>query len=117
MPFCKVMSARIRPDQRARRLRGLFGVPELDGEQHDIDRPDLGRIVGDIRLGQMQVAMHALDLQAVFADGVEIGAARDKEHVVPGRRHARAEITADRARRHCRNSHRKLLGAELYASM
>ncbi len=54
-------------DQRPRLLGGLFGVPQFDREQHDIDRADAFRVVGDVRLGQMQVAVHALDLEAVLA--------------------------------------------------
>ena len=37
---------------------------------------------------------------------LKVGAARNEEHVVAGSRHACAEISADRARRHCRNTHR-----------
>ena len=92
-------------DQRPRQFGGLFGVPQLDREQHDVDRADVFGIVGDVRLRQVQVAVHALDLEAVLLDGFEMGAARDEEHIVAGRRHAGAEITADRARRHCRYSH------------
>ncbi len=93
-------------EQRPRLLGRLLGVPQLDREQHDIDRPDRGRIVGDIDLGQMQVAVHALEREAVLGDCRAMGAARDEEHIVAGRLHARAVIAADRARRHDRNSHR-----------
>ena len=105
-PFCKVMRRVSGPISGRACVGRLLGVPQLDREQHDVDRADRGRIVGDIRLRQMQVAVHAFDLQPVLRDGVAMGAARDEEHVVPGRRHARAEITADRARRHRRNPHR-----------
>jgi hypothetical protein len=57
----------------------------------------------------MQVAMHALDRETFAFHGREIGAARDEENVVAGGRHARAEIAADRARRHDRYSHSKIL--------
>ena len=50
-------------------------------------------------------AMHAFNRQAVLFNGREIGAARDEENIVAGRGHARAEITADGARRHCCNPH------------
>ena len=93
-------------EQRLHLLGGLFGVPQLDREQHHVDRADLGRIVGGVDLGEMQVAvMRAVDRQAVLLDGCEMGAARDVEHLVSGRLHARAEIGADRTRRHGRNSH------------
>ena len=98
--------AGVRAEQRARGLGGLFGVPQLDREQHGVDRADALGVVGDVRLRQVQTAVRALDAKAVLAHGRQMGAARDEEHVEPGRRHARAEITADRARRHYRYSHR-----------
>jgi hypothetical protein len=55
----------------------------------------------------MQVAERAFYLEAVFPDGVEMRAARDEMHFVSGRGHARAEISADRARRHHCNTHEK----------
>ncbi len=54
----------------------------------------------------MQVAVHALDGEAVFGDRVAMRATRDEENVVPVRRQPRAEIAADRSRRHCRNTHK-----------
>ena len=80
--------AGVRADQRLRQLGGGLGVPQLDREQHDVDRADLLRIVGGVDLRQMQVAVHALDLQAVLAQRVEMGAARDEGDVVARRRHA-----------------------------
>ena len=61
--------------------RGL-GVPELDREQHDVDRADLFRIGRGVDLRQMQVAVHAFDLEPVLAQRVEVGAARDEGHVM-----------------------------------
>ena len=80
---------------------GGLCVPELDRKQHDVDRADAFGVVGHVRLGQVQVAVHALEPEAVRLHRRQIGAARDEEDVVTGRRHARAEIAADRARRHC----------------
>ena len=37
--------ASVRADQRLRKLGGDLGVPQLDGEQHDVDRADLLGIV------------------------------------------------------------------------
>ena len=47
--------------------------------------PDLGGIVGDVWLRQMQVAVHALDLEAVLGDRIAMGAARDEEDIVARR--------------------------------
>ena len=93
------------PEQRARGGSRGFGVPELYREQHDIDRANLGGVIGDVRLRQMKIAVHALDLQAVLLDRVAVGAARDEKDIVPRRGKPRTEITADRARRHRRNTH------------
>jgi hypothetical protein len=56
----------------------------------------------------MQIAERALDYQAVVADGIAMGSACDEGNVVARGRHAGAEISADRARRHCCNSHEKI---------
>ena len=61
----------------------------------------------DLGVFQMQIAERAFDLQPVLADGIEMRAARDEMHLVSGRGHARAEISADRARRHHCNTHEK----------
>jgi hypothetical protein len=53
----------------------------------------------------MKIAVHAFDGQAIFLNGSEMRAARDEKDIVPGSRHARAEIAANRARRHNRNPH------------
>src|SRR6185437_15085900 len=47
----------------------------------------------------------ALDLEAVLSYRFKAGAARDEKNIVARRRQPRAEISADGARRHCRNSH------------
>ena len=101
----KCNEAAVRPEQRARGCCRRFGIPQLDREQHDVDWPDLGRIIGDVRLRQMQIAVHALDHEAVFLDRVAMSAACDEEDIVARRRHARAEISADRTRCHCCNTH------------
>ena len=49
--------------------------------------------------------MHALDLEAVLCDRVAMGAARNEKYIVACRRQAGTEISADRTRRHCRNTH------------
>ncbi len=82
-------------DQRKGLLGGRLGIPQLDREHHDVHRSDPGWIVGDVRLGQMKVAERTLHLEAGPAHRFEIGPACDEEHVVPGRRQARAEIAPD----------------------
>ena len=48
MPFCSGMTAVLGPDQRLDALAGAFDVPQLDAEQHEIDRADRGGIVGGL---------------------------------------------------------------------
>ena len=74
-------------------------------EQHDIDRANFGGIIGDVRLRQMKIALHALDLEAVLGDRVTVGAARDEEDIVARRGKPGTEITADRAGGHRCNTH------------
>ena len=82
-----------------------FGVPKLDREQHDVDRTDFRRIIGDVGFWQMQIAVHALNLEAVPGNGVTVGAAGNEVNIVARRRHACAEISADGPRRHRRYTH------------
>jgi hypothetical protein len=72
-----------------------------------VDRTGIARVVGDIRILQMQIAERAFDDQAVVADGIAMGPARDEAYVVARGRHPCAEIPADCPRRHRCNSHEK----------
>jgi hypothetical protein len=53
----------------------------------------------------MKVAVHALDLEAVFGDGVAVGAARNKKDIVTCGGESGAKITADRTGGHRCNTH------------
>src|SRR5215467_1749104 len=53
----------------------------------------------------MQIAVHTLDLQAIFLDRVAMRTTCDEKNIVARRRHARAEISSDCTRRHCCNTH------------
>ena len=97
--------ARRAADQRAELLRRLLQIPQLDGEQHDIDRRDACRVVGHLHVLQVQVAERTFDLQPVPADGIEMCAASKERHVVAGRRHPAAEVAADGPCRHHCNAH------------
>ena len=81
-------------------FNSCFGIPSRRKHEHDIDRTDLLRIVGGVDLRQVQVAVHAFDLQPVLAERIEAGAARDVGDVMARGLHPPAEIGADRARRH-----------------
>ena len=89
-------------DDRADELAGLLGIPQLDREQHDVDGRHRLRIVGRRDLGQRQVALRAFDLQSAVAQRRQVGAAREEDDVVPGRREPPTEITADGPGRHRR---------------
>src|SRR5579859_46886 len=98
--------AGVRPHDRLERLRRAFGVPQFDGEQHDVDRADLLRIVGDVDLGQADRIVRALDREAVLAHGCKMRAAGDEVHVGAALLELGAEITADAARSHDGNAQR-----------
>jgi hypothetical protein len=55
----------------------------------------------------MQIAERAFDDQSIGADGIAMSTARNEGHIMTRSCHARAEISADRARRHCHNPHEK----------
>jgi hypothetical protein len=91
--------------QSARLLACSFRIPQLYGEQHDVDRSDLFRIIRYLDVLQIKVAQGALYLEAVPANSVAVRAARDKRHIVPSCGHPPAEITSDSPRRHDRDPH------------
>ena len=82
-----------------------LGIPQLHCEQHNVDRPDLRRVIGDVRLGQMQIAMNAFYLETVLRDRIAMCPARDEENIMARRREARAEITAESTGSHGCNTH------------
>ena len=53
----------------------------------------------------MEIAEHAFNCEPVLRDCIAMGATRNEEYVMTCRRQARTEITANRARRHCCNTH------------
>ena len=62
-----------------------------------------------VDLRQVQVAVHAFDLEAVLAQRIEMGAARDVGDVMARGLHPSAEIGADRAGRHRCDFHVRVL--------
>ena len=101
--------------ERTRLLAGPLGIPQLDGEQHQVDGSDLLRIVGDVEILKMKVAKRALYAQAIAANRITMRATRDEDHVVSGRGHSPAEITSDGTRRHDRHPHAAPSAAKVFA--
>src|SRR5499427_833400 len=101
--------------ERPRLLAGRLRIPQLDGEQHEVDGSDLLRIVGDVEILEMKVAKRALYAQAIAANGIAMRATRNEGHVVSGRGHSPAEITSDGARRHDRHPHAAPSAAKVFA--
>ena len=108
MPFCSGITAVSRPDQRLDVLARALDVPQLDAEQHEVDRPDGLRIVGRLGRHEMRLAAAALDLEAVALHGREMRAAGDEGHVRAGLCQGRAEAAADAAGPHHRYTHMTL---------
>jgi len=88
------------PQKRLALVGAGFRVPQLDREQHRVDRADLGRVVGHGDVLQMQVAFVAGDPQAALADGLQMGAARQEVNVMTGGGQTGAEVSADTAGGH-----------------
>jgi hypothetical protein len=88
-------------------------VIRLDGVEHEIDRPDLRRVLFGPAAGHEIAERGTLDLEAMLADGGQVGAARDERHVVAGPRQLSAEIPADRARSKNGNLHVRESFAEI----
>jgi len=80
-------------------------VSQSYGEQHQVDRSDLLRVVGDIDVLQMKVAEGALDLEAIPANGIAMRATCNERHIMSGRSHPPAVIASYGARCHDRNPH------------
>src|SRR5260370_32319 len=68
--------------ERTRLLAGPLGIPQLDGAQHQVDRADLFRIVGDVEILKMKVAKRALYAQAIAANRITMAATRHEGHGV-----------------------------------
>ena len=106
---------RVRPDQRLNGFAGAFDVPQLDAEQHEIDRSDGSRVVGRLGRNDVCFATSAFDFQAIGFHGGQMCAARDEGDVRTGLGQRCPEGTADTASPDYRDFHdgsysRSLLG-------
>src|SRR5437763_10184566 len=99
---------RRRLHEREQLARGSLAIPQLDAEHHHIDRADGFRIVAHVDVGQMDWIRPTFDREPALAYGGHMCAARDEMDVGAALYEPRAEITADPARSHDRNSHRAL---------
>ena len=84
---------------------GALHVPQLGGEEHDVDRSDLGRIVGGVGGRDLNVAVGAGDAEPLFPDRLQVSAAGDEGDIAAGGGEPGAEIAADPARAHHRDLH------------
>ena len=82
-------------EQRSHRRRDLRYLPRLHRHHHEIDRADLGRIVGCCRRGEMRVAERAVYLQAALADCLEVRTAGDERDIVAGAREPCPVVAAE----------------------
>jgi hypothetical protein len=63
------------------------------------------RIVSDVDILEVKVAERALNLEAIPANSIAMGAARNERHIMPRRCHSPAEISSHGPCCHNRNSH------------
>src|SRR5262245_13837312 len=87
-------------DERQHLARSRLGIPELDRENNDIDRPQRCRVVGRPHLAQVHVLDLAFELEAVLAHRRKVRAARDERDIAARVREARADQAADAAGTH-----------------
>ena len=74
----------VRAEQRPRRRRDFRYLPRLHRHHHEVDRADIGRIVGCRGVGQVHVTQGTGYPQAAVANGLQVRAAGDERHVVAG---------------------------------
>ncbi len=84
-------------DERADGLRGVRDLPRLDGDEDDVDRAHLGRIVGDPGGMNDEVAVYAAHPQPVLPDRGQMPPPGDELHVLPGLRQSATEVPANGA--------------------
>ena len=92
-------------DQRLDRFRRDLGIPKLDREQHDIEASKRSRIIAREGFREAHVAAAALHDESALANRRKVPAAGHERHVVAGERKLRAEVAADAAGGHHRNTH------------
>src|SRR5262249_905808 len=81
-PVLKCDHTSVGADEGARLLTRRLRVPELYGEQDDVDRSDPLGIIGDVDVLQMKVAQRAFDLEALLPNGFAIPSTPDEHHLV-----------------------------------
>src|SRR6185295_10796620 len=100
-------------EERREGARRLAELPGLDAEDHRVDRPDLGRVVG--RLGRVDddLPLGRLDVQAAFPDRAQVLAAGDEPDLLAlaGARELGAEIPARPAGPEDRDLHPRFSGS------
>ena len=83
------------PEQRLHRRRDFGYLPRLHRHHHEIDRADIGRIVGGDGPRKMHVAQGTRDLQAAFPDGPQVCPAGNERHVVAGARKTGSVVASE----------------------
>jgi hypothetical protein len=91
-------------EEWSQRWNRFVELPRLDAEQHHVDRADVGGIGARHRV-DVHVPEHAIDAQAVGANGSEVRSARDHGQVGARLGQACAEIRADAAGPEYRYTH------------
>ncbi len=84
----------------------IIRVIGLGRKHHQFDRPHLGRLIGDLRRQDPEVAKDTLDLQSLVANGGKMRPSCDKGHLMPSLREQSPVIATDPTRTHDGNSHK-----------
>ena len=96
-PFCSVRTDDPGPRSGATSGSAVGVVVGLHRDDHDIDGPDLRRVLFRPRAHGEAPERRAPDLQPALADRRQVRPARDERHVVPRPRELGAVIAADGA--------------------
>ena len=93
-------------DQRAKPAGRDVDVVQLDGEEHDIHRPDRVDVIGRAKGGQPQVAVGTGDFQSLASQRRQLRSTRDEGDVFTSRGQPAAKVRADSTRPEDRDLHR-----------
>jgi len=92
-------------EQRLDGVGCLHRVPQLHGEQHEVDGADPGGLVGDLNIRQLHVAERAVHAQSVGAQHFKLSPAGHERHLVTALRQPGTEVAAQRTGGHHSNPH------------
>ena len=96
-------------EQRFEERRDLGHLPGFDAEDHEVNRPDTGRILDHLRRTDAKVPGDAVDAKSSLPQRRSRVTASDEGHVLSGASQGSAEVATDRS--NSENSDAQAVGA------